>query len=49
MAIVSHGDRDPARELLGDLITTPIKAEEARAACIGDAAQAVGALFALPP
>ncbi|MCA3078497.1 MAG: hypothetical protein ING71_06905, partial [Rhodocyclaceae bacterium] len=43
MTIVCDGDRDPSRKLLGDLITTPVMAEEARAACIGDTAQAVGA------
>lgn len=43
MAIISHGDRDPTRELLGVLVAPPIMAEEARAACVGDDAQAVGA------
>jgi hypothetical protein len=31
MTIISNGDGDPARKLLGDLITTPVMAEEARA------------------
>ena len=43
MAVVGNGDRDPARELLGDLITAPIMAERSRAAGVGNAAQAVGA------
>ena len=49
MAVISHGDRDRARELLDDLITTPIMADEARAAFCGNTSQAVGALFAPTP
>ncbi|WP_192576350.1 hypothetical protein [Candidatus Phycosocius bacilliformis] len=43
MAVVGNGDRDPARELLGDLIAPPIMTERSRAAWGGDTAQAVGA------
>ena len=43
MAIVSNGDRDPAREVLGDLIAPPVMAERSCAACARDTAQAVGA------
>ena len=47
MAVIGDSNRAPARELLGDLVAPAIMTDEARAARIGDAAQAIGAVGAL--